>query len=966
MMYKFRTQRPNALILVLLYLALLVVTSISATVTAKAATIDDHDIDKQARSFIYLQAFSTCMAGNSLSSYSVQDLNNQWIDPDQAINGNFFAERSNNPVVRDRLSAFDISLGYINTSKLGCHESGWIQDALRLWGWDDNIVALQDFGFTTNGEGDYIPPQDRGQKFVDAVTSKYYGSNNIKSYDAVRYAVYSEAFKQICGATSMGPKAGATPSNLALINTDNGYVLKIVNDKYELEEVIFKANLGKGEKIDVFQGEYISCIAAVDKANQFAEAYKTYMQQNKDKEPAPGVPPVGSGSTGGGSGCDDALSPFGWVLCPMISFANNAYGFLADWIQQILFFDSKEYSDSQLKEASAIFVRLANILIVLFALLAIAAQVFNFEFLSTYTIKKILPKLFIGAILIQFSWPLFTTMIQIVNAIGSGLYYLLLLPFDINVTGNGYVTLGDIFSSGTNSGGAGNVGGSALAVLGVGLGVVAINATGAWLSIIVLALGVIVSVMVAILTLIVRQVILIVLLAIAPLALAFWIFPGTNKYWDLWWKSFSKLLLMYPLIMLLLAGGTMAAIILSSASASGGLDLNKIAAIIAYFAPIFLIGWTFKFAGQAFGSVAALSNKWGSKAAGSGMFGLRDRAKISRDNSDWALSKRTRDEDRARNIRQGYANRISGTSTRGRAFKYLAGTTAEGRTRAEAGAAAAITKEEQQQYQDESALAQFNVNRLAASSKIEGLTGDRFKYVTDASGVKRLATAADQQQMWNEMTEYQRRDAVREQIMNAHTSGQKQVTFGGVSTTISDGLVAHTALQALANKDDYKDANDPTSVSSLDTYVDSEAGFTALNDLGTKSPEAYQTLVKKAAYIAKGVDPMTTDPATGTRKLTLKMGDRGFDDAVAGIGELGRHQYEQVMDTITTAHANGQTDAVAAQLATIARNSSATNATFGRVAKSLSDAGIGADTLSELRNNENATIKWTGTKYEIS
>src|SRR5262249_41408217 len=42
---------------------------------------------------------------------------------------------------------------------------------------------------------------------------------------------------------------------------------------------------------------------------------------------------------------------------------------------------------------------------------------------------------------------------------------------------------------------------------------------------------------------------------LAPLALVAWILPGTKKYWDIWQETFSKLLLMFPIVVAVLAAG---------------------------------------------------------------------------------------------------------------------------------------------------------------------------------------------------------------------------------------------------------------------------------------------------------------------------------------------------------------------------------------------------------------------------
>lgn len=342
--------------------------------------------------------------------------------------------------------------------------------------------------------------------------------------------------------------------------------------------------------------------------------------ENSDKKPEDATAVPGSGDTGTGYGddaaqeanCSQALSPFGWVLCPSLNFADNLYDLFKKLVNNLLFFEADKYQDNGLYSSWKIMVTLANTVLVLVAIVMIAAQIFNFDFISAYTVKKALPRIVIAAILIQLSWFMVTTGIQIVNAIGSGLYWLLVAPFAAQLGSNssdGILEIGSIVSQGNGEGNTA-VFGSALLITGS----IAVGAalSGLWVTLVFAAIGVIISLAVALVTLIIREVLLVVLIAIAPLAIAMWILPGTNGLWNMWWKTFSRLLLMYPLVMMLFAGGTIAAFLL--ASAGGG--INLLFAIIAFFVPVFMVGATFKFAGGAFASIANMTGKLGSSLRG--------------------------------------------------------------------------------------------------------------------------------------------------------------------------------------------------------------------------------------------------------------------------------------------------------------------------------------------------------------
>src|SRR5690606_29428974 len=96
------------------------------------------------------------------------------------------------------------------------------------------------------------------------------------------------------------------------------------------------------------------------------------------------------------------------------------------------------------------------------------------------------------------------------------------------------------------AGGLGLVAGGAALYLG---GALQIGIILSSLTTVALVLGM------AFLILIARQMFIIAAVFLAPLAILAWIFPGNDKLWKLWWNMFSKLLMMFPLIMLLIGLG---------------------------------------------------------------------------------------------------------------------------------------------------------------------------------------------------------------------------------------------------------------------------------------------------------------------------------------------------------------------------------------------------------------------------
>lgn len=322
--------------------------------------------------------------------------------------------------------------------------------------------------------------------------------------------------------------------------------------------------------------------------------------------------------------CYQGISVFGWVLCPMLDLADGIYGFLRSAIFSLLAVPELTSTSQEGLYASWGAVRnIANALLVIVALFMIISQIFDFGFVDAYTVKKVLPRLIIAAILIQLSWFLCSVLIQIFNAVGYGLNTLITAPF----TQNGGGDIVDIIGRSDN--GAQNAAGifstTGLVVGGISLGLATL-APGGILTVALVAVGVIISILLTIFTLVIRKLLIVALVLLAPVAFVAWILPNTQKFWNSWWNLFIKLLIMFPLIALLFAAGQIFAAITVSMepdnSAQGG--LNDIIAIIAYFAPLFLIPATYKFAGGIFATVAGAINNTGGKVKQNG-FGLRAR-----------------------------------------------------------------------------------------------------------------------------------------------------------------------------------------------------------------------------------------------------------------------------------------------------------------------------------------------------
>lgn len=310
------------------------------------------------------------------------------------------------------------------------------------------------------------------------------------------------------------------------------------------------------------------------------------------------------------SSCESLGGAMGWILCPVVVAIDGAMNWLDTQIQGLLEIDTDKYTNPELREAWVNFRNIAYAVLIPIMLVMVIGTALGFEVFSAYTIKKALPRMVIAVIFITLSWYITSFLIGFFNVIGGGVLGLITSPFGES----GNMNLATLFGvSGDNLGDAASTLGSSaiqwgttVTVLG-GLGLL-ISQGG--LALIMLYLGAaLLFILTAFLVLILRQMFIIGLILLAPLAILAWIFPGNDAMWKLWWKTFSRLLMMFPLIMVLIGAGRVFAYLIDI-SGGGGVDsiINPLLKLAAYVLPYALIPLTFKYAGGVFANLAGMVN----------------------------------------------------------------------------------------------------------------------------------------------------------------------------------------------------------------------------------------------------------------------------------------------------------------------------------------------------------------------
>ena len=241
------------------------------------------------------------------------------------------------------------------------------------------------------------------------------------------------------------------------------------------------------------------------------------------------------------------IDGIGWLVCPVMNFVaginDAAYSAISGFldIKPAILSDG---NNSGAKQGWEFFRNIANAIFAVIFLWIIFSQISNVG-VSNYGIKKILPRLIIGALLVNLSYYLCQIFVDLSNILGH--------------------TLKDSLESG-----AGEIGANSEAT-GLGSEIIAkiLGLTGAGLFI-ALAVGLptlaagFLAIMTVFIILVVRQAGIILLIAMSPMAFAAWLLPNTEDLFKKWIKMFRGLLLVFPIISLLYGAGKLAGAVLAS------------------------------------------------------------------------------------------------------------------------------------------------------------------------------------------------------------------------------------------------------------------------------------------------------------------------------------------------------------------------------------------------------------------
>lgn len=283
--------------------------------------------------------------------------------------------------------------------------------------------------------------------------------------------------------------------------------------------------------------------------------------------------------------CSADIGPFGWFICPSMSLGANladaGYSSISMFldISPDIFSDNPELGGA--KQAWNFFRDIANVVFVLLFLWVIFSQISNVG-VSNYGIKKILPKLILGAILINLSFYICQLAVDLSNILGYAL--------------KGVLEGASLKAESKPGIGSGIVVLVAEALAGTGAAVFAFLTVS-----IPMIIWTLLSIAVALLILVFRQAAVILLIAISPIAFAAWLLPNTESLFKKWVSAFKGLLVVFPVVSLMYGSGKLAGAVLSNSS--GG--IMQFVAMCVPILPLMATPFVIKSSLNSLGSIGA-------------------------------------------------------------------------------------------------------------------------------------------------------------------------------------------------------------------------------------------------------------------------------------------------------------------------------------------------------------------------
>jgi hypothetical protein len=239
--------------------------------------------------------------------------------------------------------------------------------------------------------------------------------------------------------------------------------------------------------------------------------------------------------------CGTEVTGIGWIICPItnaaIGFADTIWSIFEGMLRTSPLRQSGGSDNGMYFETWQNIRNIANVLFIIVFLLVVFSQVSNIG-LSNYGIKKMLPRMIMAALAINLSFFIVQIAVDIANVLGSTI---------LDVFENAIVVKPEIKWENVLSDIVGGAAVGTLTVFGVGFATAAGLTMPLIILLVLLLIPAVVGLVAGFLTLVIRSALIPIIAIFAPLAFVAYIFPNGQSLFDKWRKTFTALLLLYPL-----------------------------------------------------------------------------------------------------------------------------------------------------------------------------------------------------------------------------------------------------------------------------------------------------------------------------------------------------------------------------------------------------------------------------------
>ena len=260
--------------------------------------------------------------------------------------------------------------------------------------------------------------------------------------------------------------------------------------------------------------------------------------------------------------CQENGGFLSWMLCPAIADGASTTSGLLGYITKLTtvhtsIIEQFSNQDSSIYKAWSAFRNIANIGFVIMLLVVVFSQVTNIG-ISNYNIKKILPKLIITAILVNFSYLIMGVLIDLSQIAGNGIGSLIRsvaagsMNADASTTAS--ATISAIASMVISAAGA------------VGTGAVLVSGPALILPVVMFIATALISVFFGFIMLTIRQAAIIMVVVLAPLMMVLYALPNTSAITKKYLSIVKSLLMLYPMFIFATSAGALASSIIIGTS----------------------------------------------------------------------------------------------------------------------------------------------------------------------------------------------------------------------------------------------------------------------------------------------------------------------------------------------------------------------------------------------------------------